>query len=100
MPAPPDKPPPEAASRRFVLLEGDGGSPVERLLTLMEHPNVVGSQLTAELRRLAELYHPGRWLACEWFGPRGWTRYQWFRFTEATPCQHPPCPPTPPTAPT
>jgi hypothetical protein len=64
--------------RRLVLL-GDGeDSEVRQVLAEYPAGGVKGSQLHAELQRLAG-EHPGVLVAAEWLGPLGWTRFLWCR---------------------
>jgi hypothetical protein len=68
----------ERCPRRIVLLCDGEGSEVEAVLAEFRGGEVSGRRLHAELPRLAAL-HPARWLAAEWLGPLGWTRFLWCR---------------------
>jgi hypothetical protein len=60
--------------RRLVLLAGDEGSAVERVLA--EYPGAEGrgKVVHADIEKVA-VRHPGRCVAAEWLGPLGWTRF-------------------------
>jgi hypothetical protein len=66
------------APRRLVLLREGTESPVEQVLTEYTGPEVSGKRLHADLQRLAN-EHPGRYIAAEWLGNLGWTRFLWCR---------------------
>ncbi len=74
--APTDKARPQP--RRLVLLEGDEGSSVERVLVEYTGAEGPGQDVHADLDRVAA-EHPGRLVAAEWLGPLGWTRFLWCR---------------------
>jgi hypothetical protein len=67
-----------AAPRRVVLLAGDEKSAVEAVLKEYAPGEASGTRLHAELRSQA-LDNPGRLLAAEWRGERGWERFMWCR---------------------
>ncbi len=76
-------PPPKAGStprqpRRLVLLLGDEQSDTADVLAEYKGADVSGNRLHADVQRLAAEY-PGRWVAAEWLGPMGWTRFLWCR---------------------
>ena len=62
--------------RRLVLLAGDDGGPVEKVLA--EVPGDEARKVHEDIQRLAA-QHPGRVVAAEWLGPLGWTRFLWCR---------------------
>ena len=64
--------------RRLVLLAASEASEVRQVLAEYPAGGVKGSQLHAELLRLAG-EHPGVLAAAEWLGPLGWTRFLWCR---------------------
>ncbi len=64
--------------RRVVLLAGDEHSDVLEVLASFEGTEVSGARLHAELPRRAAS-HSGRWVAGEWLGTLGWTRFVWCR---------------------
>jgi hypothetical protein len=49
---------------------------VEGVLAEYSGADVSGNRLHADVQRFAA-QHPGYWVAAEWLGPRGWTRYLW-----------------------
>lgn len=62
--------------RRVVLL-GDGeNSEAERILQEYHGTEVSGKRLHADVQRLAS-EHRDRYVAAEWLGPLGWTRFLW-----------------------
>jgi hypothetical protein len=76
-------PPPKAGAtprqpRRLVLLLGDEQSEAADVLAEYKGADVSGNRLHADVQRLAGEY-PGRWVAAEWLGPTGWTRFLWCR---------------------
>jgi hypothetical protein len=75
-PSSPSGPAAPRAPRRLVLLQQDEQSPVEKVLKEYANSEINGTVLHAELQRFAA-EHPGRWVAGEWLGPRGWTRFLW-----------------------
>ena len=68
------------ASRRVVLLADGEASPVREVLREYHGTEVSGKCVHEELQRCAA-EHPGRWVAVEWQGKLGWTRYLWCRKT-------------------
>jgi hypothetical protein len=79
----PSTPPAKAAStprapRRVVLLADGEHSDAAGVLTEYQGADVSGNRLHADVQRLAG-EHPGRWVAAEWLGPLGWTRFLWCR---------------------
>jgi hypothetical protein len=64
--------------RRVVLLCEGEDSEVERVLREYHGAEVSGKRLHADLQRLAN-EHDGRYVAAEWLGPLGWTRFLWCR---------------------
>ena len=64
--------------RRLVLLAGEPGGPVQEVLTEYQGAEVSGNRLHADLQRLSA-EHAGRYVAAEWLGPLGWTRFLWRR---------------------
>jgi hypothetical protein len=66
------------APRRLVLLREGTESAVEQVLAEYSGAEVSGKRLHADLQRLAGA-HPGRYIAAEWHGDLGWTRFLWCR---------------------
>lgn len=64
--------------RRLVLLEGEPNGPAARVLAEYQGSEVSGNRLHADLQRLSE-ENAGRYVAAEWLGPLGWTRFLWRR---------------------
>jgi len=64
-----------------VLLDDDRDGPAGPVLAEYRGAEVSGNRLHADVQRLSE-EHPGCYVAAEWLGPRGWTRFLWRR-TEA-----------------
>jgi hypothetical protein len=64
--------------RRLVLLETDEQSGPREVLVEYHGAEVSGKRMHGDIRRLAD-EHPGSWVAAEWLGPRGWTRFVWCR---------------------
>jgi len=64
--------------RRVVLLRGGEDSEAECVLQEYHGAEVSGKRLHAEVQRLAS-EHRGRYVAAEWLGPLGWTRFLWCR---------------------
>jgi len=64
--------------RRVVLLRGDEDGEVEQVLLEYQGNEVSGKRLHADVQRLAG-EHQGRFVAAEWLGPLGWTRFLWCR---------------------
>jgi len=77
--------PPIASSprcpRRVVLVRGGENGDVEQVLSEYQAAEVSGKRLHADVQRLAD-EHRGRFVAAEWLGPLGWTRFLWCRRTE------------------
>jgi hypothetical protein len=68
----------ERRPRRLVLVTGEANGPVEKVLAEYQGADVSGNRLHAELQRLSDEY-AGRFVAVEWLGPLGWTRFLWRR---------------------
>jgi hypothetical protein len=66
----------ERVPRRVVLLVNDEQSVPAEVLAEYSGPEVSGNRLHGDVQRLAA-EHPGGWVAAEWLGPRGWTRFLW-----------------------
>jgi hypothetical protein len=66
------------APRRLVLLADGEDSGVTAVLAEYRGAEVSGKRLHADLQRLAA-EHAGRYVAAEWLGPLGWTRFLWCR---------------------
>lgn len=64
--------------RRLVLLADGEESTVRDVLAEFRGADVSGRRLHAELQRLAG-EHPGQFVAAEWRGKLGWTRFLWCR---------------------
>jgi hypothetical protein len=64
--------------RRLVLLAADEHSAAEQVLAEYRDDAVSGQRLHADLQRLAA-EHAGRFVAAEWLGKLGWTRFLWRR---------------------
>lgn len=64
--------------RRVVLLRDGEDSEVDQILQEYQHTEVSGNRLHADVQRLAA-EHPGLYVAAEWLGPLGWTRFLWCR---------------------
>jgi hypothetical protein len=62
--------------RRVVLLRDGEDSQAERILQEYHGTEVSGKRLHADVQRLAS-EHSGRYVAAEWLGPLGWTRFLW-----------------------
>jgi hypothetical protein len=62
--------------RRLVLLTDGQHSEVASVLTEYHGAEISGKRLHEDVQRLAA-EHPGTWVAAEWLGPRGWTRFLW-----------------------
>jgi hypothetical protein len=75
-------PPPSSsgprAPRRLVLLRGGEDSEVAEVLAEYQGADVSGKRLHADLQRQAA-GHPGQYVAAEWLGKLGWTRFLWCR---------------------
>jgi len=65
-------------SRRVVLLRGGEDGDVEKVLLAYEGTEVSGKRMHADVQRLAN-EHRGRFIAAEWLGSLGWTRFLWCR---------------------
>ncbi len=66
------------APRRLVLLADGEDSAVQEVLAEYRGTEVSGKRLHADLQRLAS-EHRGHYVAAEWLGPLGWTRFLWCR---------------------
>jgi hypothetical protein len=64
--------------RRVVLLCDGESREVERVLLEYHGAEISGKRLHADLQRLAS-EHRGYYVAAEWLGPLGWTRFLWCR---------------------
>jgi hypothetical protein len=60
-----------------LLLDGED-SEAERVLQEYNGAEVSGKRLHADVQRLAGEFR-GRYVAAEWLGPLGWTRFLWCR---------------------
>ena len=69
---------PGRAPRRVVLLAGDERGEVAQVLAEYREAEVTGKRLHEELQKFAAR-HRGRFVAAEWEGPLGWTRFLWCR---------------------
>jgi hypothetical protein len=67
--------------RRLVLLRGGEDGEAEQVLLEYQGNEVSGKRLHADVQRLAG-EHRGRFVAAEWLGPLGWTRFLWCRRSE------------------
>jgi hypothetical protein len=67
--------------RRLVLLRDGEDSEMEKVLLEYQGSEVSGKRLHADVQRLAG-EHRGRFIAAEWLGPLGWTRFLWCRRPE------------------
>ena len=68
----------ERKPRRLVLLSGEPSGAVEKVLAEYQGAEVSGNRLHGELQRLSD-ENAGRYVAAEWLGPLGWTRFLWRR---------------------
>jgi hypothetical protein len=64
--------------RRLVLLVGDEDSAAAKVLQEYHGAEVSGKRLHDDLRRFAA-DHAGMYVAAEWLGALGWTRFLWCR---------------------
>jgi hypothetical protein len=64
--------------RRLVLLVGGEDSASERVLAEYSGAEGRGKDVHADIEKRAG-QHPGKFLAAEWFGSLGWTRFLWCR---------------------
>jgi hypothetical protein len=64
--------------RRIVLLHDGEDSEPDRVLQEYHGSEVSGNRLHADVQRFAA-EHRGRYVAAEWLGPLGWTRFLWCR---------------------
>lgn len=62
--------------RRMVLLADGEDSPAETVLAEYRGPEISGRRVHEDVQRFAA-QHPGRFVAAEWLGPLGWTRFLW-----------------------
>jgi hypothetical protein len=65
-------------ARRIVLLRQGQQSEVAEVLLELRGEEISGKRLHAEVQRLAQ-QHVGEFIAAEWAGPLGWTRFLWCR---------------------
>ncbi len=68
----------ERRPRRLVLLADEPNGPVQEVLAEFRGADISGNRVHADLQRLSE-EHAGRYVAAEWLGPLGWTRFLWRR---------------------
>jgi hypothetical protein len=68
----------ERSARRIVLLADAENSEVESVLREYTPPEPTGTRLHGDLQDLAA-EHVGKFVAAEWLGPLGWTRFLWCR---------------------
>jgi hypothetical protein len=61
-----------------VLLRDGEDSEMEQVLLEYKENEVSGKRLHADVQRLAD-EHRGRFVAAEWLGSLGWTRFLWCR---------------------
>jgi len=64
------------APRRVVLLLADEMSEIGEVLLEMRDEEVSGQRLHSEIQKQAA-DHAGHWVAAEWQGNLGWTRFLW-----------------------
>lgn len=64
--------------RRVVLLREGEDSEVQCVLREYHGAEVSGKRLHVDVQSLAS-EHRGRYIAAEWLGPLGWTRFLWCR---------------------
>ncbi len=64
--------------RRVVLLCDGEDSEVNRVLLEYHGAEISGKRLHSDVHRLAD-EHRGCYVAAEWLGPLGWTRFLWCR---------------------
>jgi hypothetical protein len=64
--------------RRIVLLRDGEDSEAERILQEYHSAEVSGKRLHSDVHRMAG-EHRGSYVAAEWLGPLGWTRFLWCR---------------------
>ena len=64
--------------RRLVLLRDGEQSDVVQVLLEYHGADVSGKRLHADVQRLAD-ENPGQYVAAEWLGALGWTRFLWCR---------------------
>jgi hypothetical protein len=62
--------------RRLVLLRDGEDSEMEQVLLEYQGSEVSGKRLHADVQHLAG-EHRGRFIAAEWLGSLGWTRFLW-----------------------
>jgi hypothetical protein len=63
-----------------VLLQGDEESDVAKVLIEYADTQGSGTCVHADVQRHAA-EHRGKYVAAEWLGPLGWTRFLWCRKT-------------------
>jgi hypothetical protein len=68
----------ERAPRRIVLLTDGEQSEAGDVLIEMHGPDISGKRLHGEIQTHAAA-HPDCWVAAEWLGNLGWTRFLWCR---------------------
>lgn len=64
--------------RRLVLLRGDSSSEATDVLREYQGADVSGVRLHQDLQQFATA-RPGLFVAAEWKGSLGWTRFLWCR---------------------
>ena len=66
----------ERTPRRVVLLKDGEQSAADKTLVELRGADITGKRLHGEIQKQAAA-HPGRWVAAEWLGSLGWTRFLW-----------------------
>ncbi len=66
----------ERVPRRIVLLTGDEQSDAGDVLLELRGDDITGKRLHTNIQQHAAA-HPGHWVAAEWLGNLGWTRFLW-----------------------
>jgi hypothetical protein len=66
----------ERTPRRIVLLTDGEQSRVGDVLLELRGREITGNRLHTEIQSLATA-HPNCWVAAEWLGTLGWTRFLW-----------------------
>jgi hypothetical protein len=64
--------------RRLALLVDGEQSAIERVLVEYTGADGRAKDMHAEIEKVAA-QHPGKYVAVEWHGPLGWTRFLWCR---------------------
>jgi hypothetical protein len=68
--------PTERLPRRIVLLTDSEQSAVSDVLLELHGTDITGKRLHTEIQSQAAA-HPDCWVAAEWLGNLGWTRFLW-----------------------